>query len=235
MNSQLKEPMTAIETFGKVRRITPSFFATTAIVFFTYATLALLLLHVLRPDYALRTHMISDYAVGRYGWVMTSWFIAMSCGCLMLMLGLVRSGLNSVLSWIGIVLLSIASLGLVISAFFPTDVGDAPSTRTGEIHTLSFLVNVVSILLSMVFLTVSFRSHPWWRAYQGVAIALTSIVVIAFFIQFLTLHRGAPYGLANRLFVIVLFVWLFATSIRLRRFIQQRIKDSHIEVIRPGQ
>jgi hypothetical protein len=217
MNSQLKKPMTAIENFGKVRRITPPFFATTAIAFFIYATLALLLLHVLRPDYALRNHMISDYAVGRYGWVMTTWFIAMSCGCLMLMLGLARSGLNSVLSWIGTVLLSIASFGMLISAFFPTDIEGAPSTRTGDIHNLSFFVNVVSIILSMAFLTVSFRSHPWWRAYQGVAIALTSIVVIAFFIQFFTLHRGAPYGLTNRLFVIVLFVWLFATSIRLRR------------------
>jgi multidrug transporter EmrE-like cation transporter len=115
------------------------------------------------------------------------------------------------------VLLSIASLGLLIAAFFPTDIESAPSIRAGDIHNLLFLVNVVSIILSMVFLTVSFRSHPWWRAYQGVAIALTSIVVIAFFIQFFTLRRGAPYGLTNRLFVIVLFVWLFATSIRLRR------------------
>src|SRR4051794_28426503 len=120
MNSQIKRPMTAIENSGKARRTTPPFFATAAIAFFTYAALALLLLHVLRPDYALRTHMISDYAVGRYGWAMMTWFIAMGCGCLMLMLGLARSGLSSVLSWIGAVLLSIASIGLLISAFFPT-------------------------------------------------------------------------------------------------------------------
>src|SRR5882762_1068039 len=64
--------------------------ATTAIACFTYSVLALLLLHVLRPDYAPVNHMISDYAVGRYGWVMTTWFLATSCGCLMLLL--VRSG-----------------------------------------------------------------------------------------------------------------------------------------------
>jgi hypothetical protein len=57
--------------------------AITAIACFTYSVLALLLLHVLRPDYAPVNHMISDYAVGRYGWVMATWFLAMSCGCLM--------------------------------------------------------------------------------------------------------------------------------------------------------
>jgi len=65
--------------------------ANTSIACFTYSVLSLLLLHVLRPDYAPAHHMISDYAVGRYGWVMTSFFLSTSGGCLMLLLGLVRS------------------------------------------------------------------------------------------------------------------------------------------------
>ena len=84
---------------GKARRFTSTFFATVAIACFAYSALVLLVLlvllvmHVLRPDYAPASHMISDYAVGRYGWVMTSWFLAMSCGSLLLLLGLARSGL----------------------------------------------------------------------------------------------------------------------------------------------
>jgi hypothetical protein len=39
-------------------------------------------------------------------------------------------------------LLEIASIGLFISASFPTDVEGAHTTRTGDIHTLSFMVNV---------------------------------------------------------------------------------------------
>src|SRR5882757_966560 len=217
MSSKIDEQAAAAENFGKVRPVTPSLFATIAIVFYTYAVLALLLMHVLRPDYTIRTHMISDYAVGRYGWVMTTWFIAMSCGCQMLMFGLARSGLKTVLFKIGAGLLCVASIGLLISAFFPTDLEEAPSTRTGDIHTISFLINIVSIMLSMILLTVGFGSHPRWRSHQRIAIVLTLLVVIAFFIQFFTLRRGAPYGLTNRLFVVVLFVWFFITSIRLRR------------------
>jgi len=44
---------------------------------------------------------------------------------------------------------------------------------------------------------------------------LTLLILIAFVIQFRTLHRGMPYGLANRLFLAVLFAWFFATSFRL--------------------
>ena len=47
-------------------------FATTAIACFAYFALALLLLHLLRPDYAPATTWISGYAVGPYGWIMTT-------------------------------------------------------------------------------------------------------------------------------------------------------------------
>lgn len=194
---------------------TSVFFATASIACFTYSVFALLLLHVLRPDYAPVHHFISDYAVGRYGWVMTTWFLTMSCGCLMLLLGLVRSGPTLVAARIGTLLLGVASIGLVVSAIFPTDV-QLPSTRSGEIHDMSFLVNIGSILLAIVLLSVSFGSQPRWRPYRRTALTLAGLVVLAIVLQFLTLHKGAPYGLANRLAVTVLLAWLLATSIRLR-------------------
>ena len=39
------------------------FFASVALFCFAYAALALILLHVLRPDFAPASHMISEYAV----------------------------------------------------------------------------------------------------------------------------------------------------------------------------
>ena len=82
---------------------------------------------------------------------------------------------------------------------------------------MSFLVNMGSILLAIVLLSVSFGSQPRWRPYRRTAITLALLVVLASVVQFLTLHKGAPYGLANRLSVTVLFTWLLATSIRLRK------------------
>jgi hypothetical protein len=70
-------------------------------------------------------------------------------------------------------------------------------------------------MLASVLLSVSFGSDPRWRPYRPTAMTLALLIVLAFVLQFLTLHRGMPYGLTNRLFVTLIYVWMFATSIRL--------------------
>jgi hypothetical membrane protein len=201
---------------GGTSGIKSAFFGTAAVGCFVYSAFVLLLMHVLRPDYTPVDHMISDYAVGPYGWVMTTAWLAMSCGCAMLMLGFFRDGPASIPARLGAVLLGVASIGLLVTAIFPTDLQGAPATRSGDIHNVSFLVNVGSIFVATVLLAASFGSDLRWRAYQRTAIALTLLVVVAFVLQFLTLHRGMPFGIANRFFVIVLFTWFLTTAIRLR-------------------
>ncbi|HEY6923098.1 MAG TPA: DUF998 domain-containing protein, partial [Steroidobacteraceae bacterium] len=131
-------------------------------------------------------------------------------------LGLARSGPRSIVARLAGLLLAVVSIGLVVSAIFPTDLVASHRTQAGEIHTFSFLVNVAGIFLAAILLSVSFGSDARWRTYQRTAVILTSLIAIAFIVQFLTLHRGMPYGLANRFFVAVLFAWFLATSIRLR-------------------
>jgi hypothetical protein len=111
--------------------------------------------------------------------------------------------------------LVVASIGLVVSAIYPTDVPGAPSTRSGDIHDMSFLVNVGSIFMATVLLSLSFGNHLAWRSYRRTAWTLTALILLGFAVQFLTLHKGMPYGLANRFFVVVLLAWLFAVSFRL--------------------
>lgn len=198
------------------RHVTPAAFATTAIVCFAYSAAALALMHLLRPDYPPRSHMISDYGVGPYGWVMSTCFIAMGGGLLTLLIALFQTGPRSGAARIGTVLLGIAAIGVVVSAVFPTDLPGGPSTRSGLIHTISFLVNVGSIILAAVLLSLSFGGDARWRSYRRTALVLTSLIVVAFVLQFLTLHRGMPYGYTNRLFVVTLFAWFLGTSIQLR-------------------
>ena len=194
---------------GMARR--RSFLATTAIVCFAYFALALLLMHALRPERELATTWISGYAVGRHGWVMTTAWLALSSGCLMLVLGLARGGPRSRAALLGTLLLGILSAGTLITAIFPP----GPS-RSGEIHSISFLVNAGSILLASVLLSVGFGSDPRWRSFQRTAAALASLLVFAFVLQFFTAYFELLYGLANRFFAAMLIAWLLAISIRLR-------------------
>jgi len=45
---------------------------------------------------------------------------------------------------------------------------------------------------------------------------LAVLVVLAFLLQFFTLRKGMPYGLTNRMFVVMLFAWFISTAVRLR-------------------
>jgi len=191
--------------------------AEVAIACFGYFTVVLVLLHILRPDYTPIDHMISDYAVGRLGWVMTTAFVALSAGCLTLGLGMAMAGPRSVPGRAAVLLLWIATVGLLTTAIFPTDLETAATTTTGNVHTASFLVNVISMILCSLLFAVSFHQSDDWRSYRWTGLALAIALLAAFIAQFLTLHRGAPYGLTNRLFVAVLMVWFVATAAQLRR------------------
>jgi len=188
-----------------------------ALGFFAYFVMALLLMHAIRPDYTVIDHMISDYAVGPTGWIMTTAFASLALGCLALAIGLFRNGPTSWLGRIGASLLIVAFLGLVVTALFPTDLETAPTTQTGNIHTISFLVNVVSIFVSTLCLALSYGGSPDWRGHRTPALIFAGLLAVAFVGQFLTLHRGAPYGIANRLFVAILMAWLILNSVWLRQ------------------
>lgn len=110
--------------------------ATAALLLFSYFIAALLLLHVLRPDYTIADHMISDYAIGAFGPIMTSAFLSISLGCLALATGLLRIGPKSWLGRASAGLLIVAFAGLIVTAVFPTDLETAASTRTGDIHNI---------------------------------------------------------------------------------------------------
>ena len=204
---------------GTDRSLDPAAFkrlAAAAIVCQLSSTLAVVLMHVLRPDLEAAKHFLSEYALGPYSWVMTASFVAASAGCLCLSLGLRRSGLVTVLATCGQALFAIAGAGLLVSAICPMDSPQGPSTTTGEIHDISFLVNVTSLFLAEVLTSFAFGVHPRWRAYRRIALALAAVVLACFVLQFATLRKGAPYGLANRAFAMSLMAWLLVTTIRLR-------------------
>lgn len=176
------------------------------------------LMHLLRPDYAPASHMISDYAVGPWGGVMTATFICAGLGCLLFVVALVQSGQKSVTGRIVTSLFAVAGMGLFVTAACPIDLDDAPTTTTGLIHGISFLVNVVSLVLASILLMVLAWRKSRWRPYRWRATLFATLLLLAIVIQFSTLRRGMPYGLANRFFVAVLVAWLVGTALQVREF-----------------
>ncbi len=194
--------------------------ATLALGLFSYFSLVLIALHFVRPDYTPIDHMISDYAVGRAGWLMTTAFVALGLGCLSLSLGLGWRGPRRISATAGRLLLIVAFLGLMVTAAFPTDLETAKDTLHGTIHTVSFLVNIVSISVAALTLSLSFGADPRWKGARLPSLLIVLALLVAFGVQYMTLHRGAPYGYTNRAFVLVVMTWLFFVAFSLRHVAQ---------------
>ena len=191
--------------------------ARAAVVCFACFALGIAVMHALRPDYPPASHMISDYAVGPWGGVMTAAFGCASAGCLLLAIGMVRSGPNSGWEWLMALLFAVVAEGLFVTALFPTDPPGAPSTRSGDIHDISFMVNVGGIVAaSLVAVVLSWRDVRW-GGFRRLGAAFAVVLLFALVVQFKTLHHGMPYGLANRFFVTVLIAWLISVALAIQR------------------
>ena len=191
-------------------------FANIAIACFAIFGFGLATMHLLRPDYAPSSHMISDYAVGPWGNVMTTAFACIGLGSLMLSLAFAGSRPGSVAAWLVTVLFAVTSVGSALTAAFPTDLPGAPSTTSGDIHAMSFYVNVASLVLAAVTIAILSLRDSRWHAYRLGCVVFALLLVSALILQFKTLHRGMPYGLTNRLFVVIMICWLLFVATRLR-------------------
>lgn len=114
--------------------------AAARVSFASAAAFAVLLaaLHLLKPDLDPSWHFISEYAIGRLGWMMVLAFLSLSVGYVGLFAAL-RPHLRTMVGRVGLALLSVSALGMAIAAAFTTDpvtVGPEVATVEGRLHDL---------------------------------------------------------------------------------------------------
>jgi hypothetical protein len=125
------------------------------------ALVALAALHILKPEIHPSRAMISQYALGRHGWVMALCFAAFAAASACLFAALVPQ-LQSLPSRIGLGFLLSAALGLAMAACFPMDPASTPSRQmsfSGRMHGVSFLIGVPSQTIAVLLLSLGIGSE----------------------------------------------------------------------------
>ena len=186
---------------------------------------ALAAVHALKPKIDPSRSMISQYARGRHGWVMTLCFAAFAGGSASLFAALATQRLTPLHGRIGLALLLAAALGLALAAAFPMDpVSTRPAhmSWSGRMHSVAFLVGVPCQLLAVLLLSLALRqrtSHAALPLLELAAVVWVSLVAMITIMAIVgpgkARNPAGPerfLGFPNRLFMIAYGVWLIITA-----------------------
>jgi hypothetical protein len=190
-----------------------------AIAFTAVALLALAALHVLSPEFDPGKRVVSEYALGRHGWLLSVMFLSWGLGTWSLVRA-IRSDVNALPGRIGLVLLVTAGVGEAMAAFF--------DVNWPKMHGLAGALGVLSLPFAAMLISGSLSRHPFWRSRRRpllVAANLTwlTLVLMATAMLFLgskPTNRHVPIGWPNRLLVLIYCVWVILVgmiALRVRR------------------
>lgn len=176
------------------------------------AMLALAVLHLLRPDLEPSSHMISEYAVGAHGHVMTLSFLAFAVASGSLLLALATHARGGV-GRVGLGFLLLAAIGLTLGGVFAVDLtttNQAEMSFAGRMHGVGFMIGVPGILFAVLFLSLALRRQAAWTGAPLLTMALVAWASVAIMVPLLIQQR--LFGIPNRAFMLAYGVWVILAA-----------------------
>lgn len=168
-----------------------------------------------RAGASLSRTFVSDYANGPYGIPFTVVVLLHASANIALAIGLWRDAGAARPGRAGTMLFGLASLGLFISAVFPTDAPDAARTARGAIHLAAAGLSFLLELTGLVILAWHFRTRPAWQSHAGPTQAIAVIAGAALLWLAGALATGSAPGIPERIAIMTLAVWEAWTGGRL--------------------
>ncbi|MCI0414961.1 DUF998 domain-containing protein [bacterium] len=192
------------------------------------ATLFLILLaivHVLKPEFDPSWRFISEYAIGRYGWVMILAFFCLALSCVAAFIT-IRKQISTRGGKIGLALLLVVAASLALAGIFvadPITASKAELTTHGKLHGLAGMIGIPGLPIAAVLITRSLTRNRQrstatqvlrWTAHST---WITLVLLDAVMIILLSLNSGkfSPavwIGWPNRLLVLSYCAWLMAIA-----------------------
>jgi hypothetical membrane protein len=187
---------------GKLRIVT----ICQRVVFFcaAYYVIVLIILHILEPEFDPRFRFMSEYALGDYGWLMTTTFFALGLTPLVTVIGLRNVHHSSRRARIGLGLLAVAGVFIWLAGVF----------RDSMPHLLAGVVAFPSMVMAVLLLSSIFRKTPGWQTIYP----LTLFIAFGMLAMLLSMVAdvGMP-GLQQRVFIFLFLLWLSIAVHRLVR------------------
>lgn len=207
-------------------------FAYTSIVFASVFLLILLLLHFLKRELNPSWRMISEYEIGRFGWMMRVAFFCWGASVLTLLIAIWPSlqPIAGTISRWWFILIVIALFG---AGIFKTDpITDDTRGLVNTIHKLCGTIVILTFPIAAALAVRSLLHNPLWVVYQGLLIFATVLAWVGVVVYFATItisrikdprtgEVGGPHvymGWPNRFNVVTYIIWIMIMAVTALRF-----------------
>lgn len=192
---------------GQLKRlnITAAYVTLSSVIY--YAT-AIILLHILRPDFDPRYRYLSEYVNGPYGALMTSTFFVLSLGSLALLFGLWRSVSSKIRFVPGMLLWLAWACAVFFAGVYPSDLQGSPATSNGHIHNQTGMIAFPCAALALPLLSLPLRWDKKWQSVWVIATLLSLPVIVSFFMLD-RLGEMQLGGLDQRIFLGLTLIWMW--------------------------
>lgn len=189
---------------GTITTRTATIFRRIVLICAAYYMIVGIALHVLSPEYDARFNVMSDYAWGAYGWLMTTTFFVLGLAVLTVAFGLRNIHQSSWSARAGCGLLVVGALFVCLAGVF----------RGFPLHDVGSGVGIPSLVMAALLLSWSFRRATGWQVIHPA----TFLIAVGMFaaVVSMILDVGMP-GLQQRAFLVLLLLWLSIVVHRLVR------------------
>lgn len=193
----------------------------------------LALLHLLRAELDPGRHMLSEYSVGRWGFLMRLAFLALATSFISLALAL-RGHARGALGVAGRLCLALAAVGATMGGLFNTDPPGTPPEQVstiGMLHGFAFMLGVPGVLLAVSLLGAALWRVPSWRSARVLLAGSAALVWVTLLVFASAMGRavanqatGADFavGWQNRASVLAWIAWAAVLAWRVRAIDQNR-------------
>jgi hypothetical protein len=192
--------------------------------------------HGLSPEFDPSWRVVSEYALGKYWWVLSLMFIAWGASSLALAVA-IRSQLKTPGGKVGLALLIIAGVGQGMAAFF--------DLRQTVMHNVAAGLGIPCLPIAATLISTRLSRSPAWASSKAalrwtaaatwVSLALMVLAMASLSPKF---PLKVPIGWPNRLLVVVYCVWAVTVAwqaLGLRRSTPLEGSSQSVFTIRPEE
>lgn len=192
-------------------------------------------LHFLEPEIDPTRRFISEYALGKYGFLMSVAFCFWSLSHLFLFVAL-RNQLKTSVGKIGLFFLLVSALGLIIAGIFTTDPAIAETqTIHGNLHNLGGTLGM-AIPFASLFIGIALFKNPAYSFAKKTIILATFFTILGFLVSAISLgylfsqNNGKLnltmwVGLPTRFEVLTYCIWLLTITTVTKKTLIKNTKD----------